>query len=266
MPSKWTLTPFPEFINGQNLPRLFELADINTAFSGYLKDSDIPALIPVKRKVLCDFEADLSALDGEAWAFFKEKTQYKSCLEGGYSQKASSNAKVAKEKGYDGLELPRSWQPLFDLRNEARGYGYLKSIGCGGIEFIPESKAGRRTPDLKGMLGGQTVLCEVKTINKSDDAVASSFFSLVTDGQPRLSDGFFNQIDGRVKDAIKQIEDYHFCNNPLMIVYLFLNFDDILGEYLNKYIPQLDCSQQQWQNSGVKIVFDYFQSGYWASP
>jgi len=254
-------------INQYNLPRLFELVGVNGAFAKYLRDTDSQAHIPIKRKVLRDFEEDLSSLDDEAWAFFKTKAQSKSCLEGEYSQKANETPKIAQEKGYGGLHLCRSWQPLFDLRSEVRGYRYLKSIGCNDVRFIPENTGqGQQTPDLRGTLGGLTVLCEVKTINRSDDAVASSFFSLVADEQIKLSDGFFKQISKNIGKSIKQIESYGSRDNTLKIIYFFFDFDDNLGEYIKYYACQLDEIKMQYNCRETEILFDYHPSGYWASP
>ncbi len=64
----------------------------------------------------------------------------------------------------------RGWQQLFDLLNETRAYNYLKSLGATNLRFIPRSQT--QTPDLEGLLAPDRLLCEVKTINISEEEVA----------------------------------------------------------------------------------------------
>ena len=44
-------------------------------------------------------------------------------------------------------EEDRGWDQFFHILSEAKGYLYLKSLGCDEIRFIPEED-GVRTPDL----------------------------------------------------------------------------------------------------------------------
>lgn len=64
----------------------------------------------------------------------------------------------------------RHWSALFDVLNEAKGYEYLLDEGYTTVRFI--ARTSRRTPDLVGenLLG--SALCEVKTINVSDEDIA----------------------------------------------------------------------------------------------
>jgi hypothetical protein len=63
------------------------------------------------------------------------------------------------------LDAKRGWQSLFDTLNESKGYAYLKTLGCSDIAFIKRDS--KKTPDLRAVLDGRRVLCEVKTINVS---------------------------------------------------------------------------------------------------
>ncbi|MBF0248550.1 MAG: hypothetical protein HQL36_10845 [Alphaproteobacteria bacterium] len=145
-----------------HFPRLRELADMNAAFGGFLRDADSPHR-SIKQKVLRDIEADLAGLDGSAWTIFKKKAA--SYLSGRYTQKVNKG-------NLEGIELPRGWQQFFDLRNEVRAYNYLRSNDCSNVEFIREVTT--ETPDLKATRGNRRVLCEVKTINRSDFAIFQS--------------------------------------------------------------------------------------------
>jgi hypothetical protein len=66
----------------------------------------------------------------------------------------------------------RSYQQLWNMLDEARGYVFLADQGYNRIEFIEidkSKKGGKRTPDLIGFKIGSSALLEVKTINESGD-------------------------------------------------------------------------------------------------
>src|SRR5580765_2589561 len=93
-------------------------------------------------------ERPLALLDSEAWADLKER--------------AVPFLTVRDEK--------RGWQAMFDTLNESKGYAYLRGIGCSEVAFI--KRESKKTPDLRAILDGSRVLCEVKTINISQDEAA----------------------------------------------------------------------------------------------
>jgi hypothetical protein len=68
-------------------------------------------------------ERQLAVLNEAAWADLKER------------------AAVVLQKREPG----RGWRLLFDVFSEARAYGYLVSIGCTGVRFIPAASAKPRT-------------------------------------------------------------------------------------------------------------------------
>jgi len=61
----------------------------------------------------------------------------------------------------------RGWQSPFDTLNESKAFAYLQSLGCSQIGFIRRGK--EKTPDIRAVLNGRRVLCEVKTIDISAD-------------------------------------------------------------------------------------------------
>jgi hypothetical protein len=148
-------TPTPKTISTKalldELPRVFQLKDTlddpknPTAyfqnFEESLRQND------QKLEAFRRVEAFLSVLDDDAWTTVKDAAS-------GHLVRPSAN------KG-------RGWQSLFDILSEARAYAYLRNIGCSEIHFI--ARADQPTPDLEARIADRRVLCEVKTINISDD-------------------------------------------------------------------------------------------------
>jgi hypothetical protein len=68
----------------------------------------------------------------------------------------------------------RTWTPIFEILNEAKGYEYLLMLGCSEVSFIrrPESHTTPTTPDVRGTTAFGEVLCEVKTVNFSDEEIS----------------------------------------------------------------------------------------------
>ncbi len=135
---------------------------------------------PVKRPFFIELERDLQALDVQAWKHLK-----------------SEICERLKQK----TEL-RGWQQLIDIFNEAKGYRYLSSIGCTDIAFVPRSKI--KTPDLRAVRKTTKVLCDVKTINISDNEAERRFTGGVGTTLAQLPDGFFNKILNHLKTASAQ--------------------------------------------------------------
>ena len=91
------------------------------------------------------YERPLRVLDPEAWRDLKERA-----------------APLTMRR-----DPKRGWQMLFDTLNEGLGYAYLHSIGCTNIAFVQRDS--KKTPDLRATYDERRVLCEVKTINVSQD-------------------------------------------------------------------------------------------------
>ncbi|MSP76849.1 MAG: hypothetical protein EXR12_12015, partial [Rhodospirillaceae bacterium] len=132
------------------LPRVYELvASLRGApksyfrnFTASLRDN------PIKRKHFIDIEVELAALDAAAWDHLK------------------ANVGPLFIKG----EKLRGWQGAFSELNEAKVYNFLVRRGYTNVEFIPR-RSDAKTPDLRAKVGNIDVLCEVKTINRSERAV-----------------------------------------------------------------------------------------------
>src|SRR4051812_34958241 len=133
------------------LPRIYELKDSLVDLShpdAYFQNFE-EGLGEHKSKLdaFQKLERQLAALDDTAWRDVRDRAA----------------VHLVAPKRTNG----RGWQALFDVFSEARAHGYLRDIGCTGIQFIPRGKT--RTPDLGAMRDGRPLFCEVKTINISQD-------------------------------------------------------------------------------------------------
>ena len=161
------------------LPRVFELKDMldnpshPDAYFQNFEDSVNES--QSKRDAFVGLERQVAILDKCAWKDLKERASvYLQTRDGG-----------------------RGWQALFNLLNEAKGFAYLRCIGCTGVRFIPRTKD--KTPDLEAFRDGWRVLCEVKTINISQEEADirqrihhGAFVS--TDVSREVSEGFLNKL------------------------------------------------------------------------
>jgi hypothetical protein len=157
----------------------------------------------------------------------------------------------------------RGWQPLLNKLNEAKGYNYLVRIGCTDVRFIPRSST--RTPDLKGHSGPTTVLCEVKTINPSDDEFRSRGGHSVGGIVLQLPVAFFDKLRSAMETARDQMVIYSQGADTKKIVYLVINYDDILHEYAPTYSTQLEAFFAKNPVPGLDIELDIKPPYYWAS-
>jgi len=199
-----------------------------------------------KRRKCLPYEDALQSLDSAAWEFIKNKADK-------YLTKwDDKNA--------------RGQQQLFDILNEALAYSFLKKeVGCSNIQFIPESNKGPQTPDLEGTLGHTKVtkvICEVKTINISEDEAftrreMSLWFRPRCNQPPReLEQGFFdNKIKEKIEYAKKQIKEYAKGNETRNIVYIIINFDDMWETHKEQYFQQIDDFLSKNIIQGIEIVF-----------
>lgn len=153
--------------------RIYELydlvprADVAQSYFSNLQTSLTE--IAQKRNFYDELEATLSALDETAWSYLKEEALP-------YALKR------------DPL---RHWQQLFDVLNQAKAYRHLKCEGCFQIEFIPRaSRRGQKTPDLRAHDAEMLVLCEVKTINISQQEVERRQLGGVGTTAMRLTESF----------------------------------------------------------------------------
>lgn len=189
------------------------LAIVGHSLTGALADPSLAdPFYYQKKRFFQDIEKDLRGLSQCAWSHLKEELL--KTLEIRYEY--------------------RGWQPLFDKFNQAKAYNHLSSIGCENIEFIPvyrqTGKKSRKTPDLQAQIGNQVLLCEVKTINISDDEARHRTEHSVRTIKAYLENGFFEKLRSTLMVAKDQMVAYRSEKNIRRVVYVVLNFDDSLHE------------------------------------
>jgi hypothetical protein len=224
----------------EELPRISELIDSlndrvssDTYFQNF--ENSIADERSAKRKHFVHIEAELAGLDLASWNHLKKKV-------GPLFEQRHRN---------------RGWQPAFDKLNEAKAYNYLVGLGCSRVEFIPESaEPGQKTPDLRGRLGTTRVLCEVKTINPSDDEAKARGQMIARSIQGCLPDGFFHKLTSTLMRAKNQMDTHCQYDGIRRIVYVIINFDDNMHEYVEDYLGQLQEFVVGFLLPTVDIVFD----------
>jgi hypothetical protein len=157
----------------------------------------------------------------------------------------------------------RGWQQLLDKLNEAKGYNYLVGIGCTQVEFIPRSSS--QTPDLKARLGSKLVLCEVKTLNTSDVEVECRKNGGVRSILTELPLGFVKKLTATLETARKQMMAYCPDAEPEKILFLVVNYDDILHEYAENYSAQLEEFVATRPLQDLRIEFHIKPPFYWST-
>jgi hypothetical protein len=224
----------------KQLPRIYELCDLLPTpppADAYLADLDRTLVeMPGKLASYREVEQDLQSLDMAAWTFLKSELR---------------PLLTARDK-------KRGWQPLIDKLNQAKGYNHLKRAGYSHIEFIPPSViSGKRTPDLSAYSGPTKVLCEVKTINISDDEAHRRYSGGVGSTEAQLDDGFFKKLRYDLIEAKDQM--YAYDPNPGIerIAYVIVNYDDFLHEAADLYKVQIgDYVKRSNPVPDLEVVFD----------
>jgi hypothetical protein len=220
-------------------PRLSEVRQEASEPSPYF--FDVEGANRTQAKHVREIESDLQGLDAAAWELFKQDL-----------------VPLVKKRHPE-----RGWQPLLNKLNEAKGYNYLVQIGCTDVQFIPRSSS--RTPDLKGRFGSSTVLCEVKTINPSDDEFRSRKDHSVRSIAAQLPIGFFNKLRSTLETARDQMTIYSQDVDAKKIVYLVVNYDDILHEYVPAYSTRLADFISNSPVHNLDIKLDIKPPYYWAT-
>jgi hypothetical protein len=217
------------------LPRVYELvASLKDAPRSYFKN--FVASIrdnPLKRKYFVDIEAELAALDTVAWDHLRTKV---------------GPLFMKKEK-------LRGWQGAFSELNEAKAYNYLVRRGCTSIEFIPP-RSDAKTPDLRAKLGSVDVLCEAKTINRSEREVVARSQNGVSSVSNRLPSEFFTKLASTIRRADQQMAAFSSAQDIKRIVYLVVNFDDSHHEYVDDYLAQIQQRRGECVVPGLEVVLD----------
>jgi hypothetical protein len=221
---------------GAELPRLYELRDcIATPASSdaYFRDFDQNLARDAHVKdVYLRQERVLQGLDDQAWEHLKGE---------------ALPLLTARDK------RGRGWQQLFNILNEARAYNYLKSLGCTNLRFIPRSH--ERSPDLEGSLALDRVLCEVKTINISDQEIAFRTGPVEARSIPRtVTDRFLKKLRATVETAKLQLLAFDHGRAAVHFVYLNVSFDDFLAEPKEAYFKQIDDDLAETPVPGIRLV------------
>lgn len=204
----------------KQLPRFCELKDLlcDPAHpDAFFKDFENHLKIPNSLETYAAWEKELQELDSLAWDFLKTKAKNYLLKRGG-----------------------RGWQQLFDALGEALGYTYLKKDeGCPDVRFIAENSS--KTPDLIGVCGTGSILCDVKTINISDKEIDARLVpQVVRKGDSKLDEGFFRKLDSDINAAKSQLESYDPNRKARHLIYFNICFDDWAGMYRDDYLRQIE--------------------------
>jgi hypothetical protein len=230
-------SPFREM-----LPRIYELKKMLADPShpdAYFQDFE-DGLEKYKSKLnaFVKLERQLAVLDDEGWRDLKDRA-------------ALHLVSQTREKG-------RGWQSLFDVFSEARGFGYLVSIGCIGVHFIKRTKG--KTPDLGAVRDDGSVLCEVKTLNISKDEAEkrqriSQGAFLASSTSLNVGDGFLKKLSATLEHAVEQLDGPDPERKAQRMVFTVVHFDDWVGDYQREYFAQMDEHLLRNPVAGADLVF-----------
>ena len=235
-------TPPSQTALRQELARSFELKDTLTDPShpdAYFQDFG-KSLQENSQKLEAfrRMEKVLSVLDAEAWNVLK----------------TAASAHLTRPSPHKG----RGWQAFFDALSEARGYAYLRGIGCSGIHFV--ARGDGPTPHIEATRDGRRVLCEVKTINISDDEAGRR--RRVYAGSPvasrtptELGLPYLSKLSKTLANAIRQLDAADPMRAAQRIVFAVLNFDDWVGGYYPAYFREIDAYLLAHPLEGAELVF-----------
>ena len=230
------LSPFAEM-----LPRLYELKNAtDQSHPDAYFHKDFESRFAEGRTVLEQrqrIERVLAALDRDAWSDLKARA-----------------AAVAHKK--DG---GRGWRELFDTFDEAKGYVHLQSNGCTSIAFIKRQPR-RKSPDLRALQGSKHVLCEVKTINVSQDeaerrAQIAQGKTMAGDVSNSVKVEMLRKVSATLGHAVTQLDGEDPSRAARRLVFTVLHFDDWVGDYQTEYIAQLDAHLLANPVAGAELVF-----------
>ena len=226
----------------QELARVFELTDTlshpshpDAYFQDFAKSlQDNSQRLGAFRKV----DAVLSVLDAEAWKVLK----------------AAASAHLTRPSPHKG----RGWQAFFDVLSEARGYAYLHGLGCTGIHFV--ARGDGPAPDIEATNDGRRVLCEVKTINISDDEAgrrrrAHAGSAVASRTPTELGLPYLSKLSKTLANAVRQLDAADPARAAQRIVFAVLNFDDWVGDYYPAYFREIDAYLLSHPVEGAELVF-----------
>ena len=235
-------TPTSTKVLRDELPRLFELKDTldeptnrNAYFQNFEESLRQNAQ---KFEAFRKVEAFLSVLDDDAWNTVKDTAS-------GHLVRPNTN------KG-------RGWQSLFDALSEARAYAYLRDIGCSDIRFV--ARTDQPTPDIEARLVDRRVLCEVKTLNISDDEAGRrrrvySETPVASKVPTELGPHYLSKLSKTLANAVHQLDAFDPERASRRIVFSVLHFDDWVGDYYPAYFREIDAYLLEHPVEGAELVF-----------
>jgi PIN domain nuclease of toxin-antitoxin system len=219
------------------LPRIYELKDIVRDPShpdAYFQDFE--ENLKQSTHVLDTYakvERHLTALNETSWDVLKHKV---------------AHHLMSREPG-------RGWRQVFDLLNEAKAHSYLQGIGCSEIHFIEESPK-QRTPDLSARRNDAPLLCEVKTINVSDEEADRRKHMAGSRHSSELNETFLKKIRSTLESATAQIDSYDSQRLARHVIFIVVHFDgDHVGDFAQEYFRRIDSYLETHAIAGADIVF-----------
>jgi hypothetical protein len=134
----------------------------------------------------------------------------------------------------------------------------LKALGCSDIAFIKRDS--KKTPDLRAVLDGRRMLCEVKTINVSQDEAdrrerihRGEMFA--TEVATTVTSELLDKVIGTLAHAMEQLDHEDPERTARRIIFTVLHFDDWVGDYQTEYIAQLDAHLAAAPIDGAELAF-----------
>jgi hypothetical protein len=103
---------------------------------------------------------------------------------------------------------------------------------------------------------GADVLCEAKTINRSEREVVARTQKGVSSVSNRLPTEFFTKLTSTIRRADQQMAASSSAPDIKRIVYLVVNFDDSLHEYVDDYLAQIQQRREEFVVPGLEIVLE----------
>jgi hypothetical protein len=220
----------------QTFDRILELREASIALnsaSAYFRADDDKFTNPMKLKRFAEIDRNLAMLPENAW----------------------KQIKVGLIKRIAERDPARGWQPLFDTFNEVRAYNYLQNMGCEDIRFIPRAKAKNlRTPDLGAVLNGTSILCEVKTINTSDEELHRRATGGAGSSSNVVDEKLLEKLSRDITATKNQMDAYK--PDARKLAYVVINFDDWVGDCAEEHLAQIEDFFRHTLRPGVDLVAD----------
>ena len=148
----------------------------------------------------------------------------------------------------------RHWTALFETLNEVKGYNYLQDLGYSEVRFIPPTSS--RTPDVHGSASFGDALLEVKTVNMSDENIAT--FGIVQEAHLELPEGLKRKLASDYATACEQLHSFSVREPARRICCFFITID--------RQLAFARSNQQKLDDFLASIENDceiYHHSQYW---